>query len=107
MISIEEFKKVEMRIGRVERVEDIKGSRNLYKLIVKFGESEKRQIVSGIKNYYKPEDLIGKEFVFVTNLQYAKIMGEVSEGMILAASDDKNVVLIKPERDVKEGSIIT
>jgi methionyl-tRNA synthetase len=75
MISIEEFKKVELKVGRIEKVEEIPKSKNLYKLIVDFG-IEKRQIISGIKKYYKPEELEGKQFVFVTNLQHAKIMGE-------------------------------
>ncbi len=106
MISIDEFKRVELKVGKVEKVEEIPGSKNLYKLIVDFG-NEKRQIVSGIKKYYKPEDLAGKQFVFVTNLQHAKIMGEVSEGMILAAENDENVVLIKPEKEVPNGTIIS
>jgi methionine--tRNA ligase beta chain len=106
MISIDEFKKIELRVGKIEKVEEISGSKNLYKLIVDFG-NEKRQIVSGIKKYYKPEDLIGKQFVFITNLEHAKIMGEVSEGMILAAVNGKDVVLIKPEREVSNGSKIS
>lgn len=106
MVSIEEFKKIELKVGEVEKVEEIPGSKNLYKLSVNFGE-EKRQIVSGIKKYYKPEELKGKQFVFVTNLEPAKIMGEVSEGMILAATNKNNVVLIKPERAVENGSKIS
>ncbi|MBU5688108.1 MAG: methionine--tRNA ligase subunit beta [Candidatus Aenigmarchaeota archaeon] len=103
MISLEEFKKIELRVGKVEKVEDIKDSKKLYKLIVDFGE-EKRQIVSGIKNYYKPEDLEGKQFIFITNLEPAKIMGEVSEGMILAASDGEHLCLICPEKEIKNGA---
>ncbi|MFH8080571.1 MAG: methionine--tRNA ligase subunit beta [Candidatus Aenigmatarchaeota archaeon] len=106
MISIDEFKKVEMKIGTVEKIEEIKGSKNLYKLKVNFG-SETRQIVSGIKNFYKPEELEGKQFVFVTNLQHAKIMGEVSEGMILAATYNDKVVLLKPERFIENGAKIS
>ena len=106
MISIDEFKRIELRIGKIEKVEEIVGSKNLYKLTVDFG-NEKRQIISGIKKYYKPEDIEGKQFVFVTNLEHAKIMGEVSEGMILAAVNDKDVILIKPEKEIPNGSRIS
>ncbi len=106
MITIDDFKKVELKIGRVESVEEIRGSKNLYKLIVDFG-NEKRQIVSGIKKYYKPEELKNKKFVFVTNLKHTKIMGEVSEGMILAANDGDKIVLLTIEKDISEGSSIS
>ncbi|MCX8179080.1 MAG: methionine--tRNA ligase subunit beta [Candidatus Aenigmarchaeota archaeon] len=103
MISIDDFKKVELRVGFVESVEEIKGSKKLYKLKVNFGE-ETRQIVSGIKEYYNPEELQGKQFVFVTNLEPAKLMGEISEGMILAAVDKGILSLIKPEKNVSNGT---
>ncbi|MEM0473427.1 MAG: methionine--tRNA ligase subunit beta [Candidatus Aenigmatarchaeota archaeon] len=103
MISIDDFRKVELRVGFVESVEEIKGSKKLYKLKVNFGE-ETRQIVSGIKEYYKPEELQGKQFVFVTNLEPAKLMGETSEGMILAAVDKGILSLIKPEKNVSNGT---
>lgn len=103
MISFEDFKKVEMRVGKILKVEDIEGSRNLYKLLVDFGD-EKRTCVSGIKNEYGKEELEGKKFVFVTNLEPRKIMGIESECMILAAEDSEGkIVLIAPEKDIKEG----
>lgn len=105
MISFEEFKKVEMKVGKIVDVQEIEGSEKLYKLIVDFG-NEKRQAVSGIKQYYKKEELIGKKFVFVTNLERKKIFGVESQCMILAAEDDGKISLIKPDKDIKEGSII-
>jgi len=106
MISIEEFKRIELKIGKVEKVEEIPNSKNLYKLLVDFG-NEKRQIVSGIKRYYSPTDLEGKQFVFITNLEPAKIMGEVSEGMILAAVDGDKLALLKPTEAVGNGTRIS
>lgn len=104
VIDINQFKTVEMKVGTIENVEEIQRSENLYKLRVDFGD-EKRQIISGIKKYYKPEELVGNQFVFVTNLKHVKIMGEISEGMILAAIDNKNnLALIKPEKKVKNGA---
>jgi len=104
MIDIEEFKKIEMKIGRIEKVEDVKESKNLYKFQVNFG-NEKRQMIAGLKKYYKPEDFENKQFVFVTNLKPATIMGMESQGMILAAEDSKgNVILIKPDKETENGA---
>lgn len=86
-ITIDEFSRVDLRVGKVVEAERIPGTR-LLKLMVDLG-SEKRQIVSGIAEYYKPEDLLGKKVVVVVNLKPKKIRGYLSEGMILAAGCDK------------------
>ncbi|MBS3052845.1 MAG: methionine--tRNA ligase subunit beta [Candidatus Aenigmarchaeota archaeon] len=108
MISVDKFRDIEMRVGTVEKVEEISGSKNLYKLTVNIGD-EKRQVISGIKKYYKPEDLEGKQFVFVTNLEHATLMGQKSEAMILAATDENKdkVILIKPEKYTDNGMKLT
>ncbi len=106
-ISFEDFKKLDLRVGKVIEAERIEGTENLIKLVVNFG-SEKRQAVSGIARWYKPEDLIGKKYVFILNLEKRKFFGVESQCMILAAEDSKgNVVLIKPEKDVEEGSKVS
>jgi methionyl-tRNA synthetase len=105
MISFKEFKNLEMKIGTIKKVEEIPESKNLIKLKVDLG-GQTKQAVAGIKNIYKPNELEGKQFVFVTNLEPAKLMGELSEVMILAADDGNNIVLIKPERNIANGSII-
>ena len=108
-ISIDDFAKVEIMLGTIISVEEIEGSDKLYKLKVNFGEyneiesegglterEEKSRIVfSGIKKYVKIDDLLGKQFPFVTNLAPRKMMGEYSEAMILAGSEvqDENEVL--------------
>lgn len=105
-ISFEEFQNLDIRVGLVEKVEDIPNSKNLIKLLVDFG-SEKRQAVAGLKQYYKPEELTGKKYVFILNLERKKLMGVESQCMILAADDGKgNIVLIQPEKDVEVGSKI-
>lgn len=101
-VSFQEFKKIVMRVGTVVEAEEIPKSRNLIKLKVNFGDVVK-QAIAGLKNYYKPEELVGRQFVFVTNLKPAKFMGEVSEAMILAAVGEGEVVLIQPEKRVKNG----
>lgn len=103
-VPFEDFKKLDIRIGRIKDVQDIEGSKNLIKLIVDFG-NEERQAVAGLKNHYSNEDLINKEFVFVLNLERKKFMGDESQCMILAAGDrNDDVVLLKPEKSVKLGS---
>jgi methionyl-tRNA synthetase len=103
-IPFDDFMKLDIRIGKVEEVTQIPGSKNLFKLIVDFG-SEKRQSVAGLLQYYKPEELMGKKFAFVLNLQRRKLIGIESQCMVLAADDAKgNVVLLCPEKDVAVGS---
>ena len=105
-ISFDDFMKLDVRIGEVEEATLIPGSRNLLKLIVDFG-SEKRQSVAGLLRYYKPEELVGKKFVFILNLQRRKLMGIESQCMVLAAEDNEgNVILIGPEKDIAAGSRI-
>jgi methionine--tRNA ligase beta chain len=105
-IPFDEFQKLDMRIGKVLEANQIPGSRNLIRMIADFGV-EKRQAVAGLLQWYKPEDLVGKKFAFVLNLQRRKLMGVESQCMILAAEDDKgNVVCLQPEKEISEGSKI-
>jgi methionine--tRNA ligase beta chain len=82
-ISIDDFAKVEMRVGQIVSAEPIEGSEKLLKLKVNFG-SEERQVLSGIAKYKTPEELIGKKFAFATNLAPRLMMGLESQAMILA-----------------------
>ena len=105
-IPFQEFQKLDLRVGKVIKAEQIAGSRNLIKMIVDFGV-EKRQSVAGLSQYYKPEELIDKKFAFVLNLQRKRFMGVESQCMVLAAEDEKdNVILLKPEKDIEVGSHI-
>ncbi len=105
IISIEDFMKVELKIGKVVTAERVKKSEKLLKLQVDTGEM--RQVVAGIGKAYAPEDLLGKKIVVVTNLQPAKLMGNESNGMLLAATGaDGTPVILVPHKDVEEGSRI-
>jgi methionyl-tRNA synthetase len=105
LISINDFAKVQLKIGKVLQAERVEGSNKLIKLQVDTGES--RQIVAGIGTSYAPEDLSGKNIVVVTNLKPAKLMGVESQGMLLAATDREGVLsILTPERDVKQGALI-
>ena len=105
LISINDFMKVELRIGKVVSAERVKKSEKLLKLQVDTGGI--RQIVAGIGKAYSPEDLVGKKVVVITNLQPAKLMGQESNGMLLAATGSEgSPVILVPEKDVEEGSKI-
>lgn len=105
MINIDDFVKVELKVGEVLEAEEIEGSDKLLKLKVDLGEGSSRQILSGIKQYYKPTHLIGKQFVFVANLEPRMMMGFESNGMILCAEGKKPIPL-KPSKKVANGAKI-
>ncbi|HHW14653.1 MAG TPA: methionine--tRNA ligase subunit beta, partial [Firmicutes bacterium] len=105
LLDITEFQKLDLRVARVLAAERIKGADKLLKLQIDLG-TERRQIVAGIALHYTPEELVGKEIVVVANLKPAKLRGEVSQGMLLAASTPDHAVLglVTPERPVPPGS---
>ncbi|MGE5530220.1 MAG: methionine--tRNA ligase [Patescibacteria group bacterium] len=104
LIGIEEFARIDLRVAKVLAAERVEGAARLLRLDVSVG-GKSRQIVAGIAEYYKPEELIGREVVVVANLKPARLRGLVSEGMLLAASGEQGrVVLIAPERPAGEGS---
>ena len=103
-ITFDDFMKVQLRVGEIIACEAVPKSSKLLKETVKFG-NETRTIVSGIAKHYSPEEMVGKKVVFVTNLAPRKICGIRSEGMIMAAEDEKgNFSLIAPEKDVESGT---
>ena len=106
-ITIDDFEKIDLRVAKVLDCEPIKGAKKLLKLKVSLG-GEERQVVSGIAKYYKPEDLIGKKVVLVANLKPVKLRGELSQGMILAASteDDSELFVASIDGDIEEGNIV-
>lgn len=106
-ISYDDFKKVEMKVGKVLACEKVENTDKLLKLEVSFGE-ETRQIVSGIAEMYQSEDLVGKILPFVTNLEPRTIRGVESNGMILAAHDENDKpVLLFPDKDIPAGNSIS
>jgi methionyl-tRNA synthetase len=87
-IGIEDFVKTHLVVGQIETAEIVEGSDKLLKLMVDCGAYGRRQVFSGVRKYYKPEELVGKQGVFVVNLKPRKIMGQESQGMMLFAQDD-------------------
>ncbi len=104
-ISIEEFAKVQMRVGQVLEAEKIEGSRKLLKLKVDIG-SEVRQVVAGIAEAYEPASLLNRKVVLVANLKPARLMGVESNGMIVAASIGGKPVLATFAEDVPNGTLL-
>jgi methionyl-tRNA synthetase len=105
-ISIDDFKKLDLRVAKVVQCERVAKSDKLLKLQIEVG-TEKRQILAGIAQHYSPEDLIGKSVLVVFNLQPAKLMGQESQGMLLAASDnDGKLSILTPSAEIASGSVV-
>jgi len=118
MITFNDFQKIEIKVGAILSAEKVEGSEKLLKLSVDFGELAPRQVISGIAKTFSPENglekLIGKQFLFVTNLEPRNIMGLESQAMILAAHKpnkkrpageaSEEIVLMKPTKKVPNGS---
>lgn len=108
-LSFDDFARVDLRVGTIDSCEEVPKSDKLYKLQVNFGDSGMRQICSGIKQHFKPEDLVGKQGVFVFNLQPRKLMGIDSQGMMLLVKgqDGQKLVMVTVAENVPNGSRLT
>ena len=127
MITFDDFKKVELRVAKIEAAERVEGSEKLIKLQLDLGASslvaeekapvegeeqipvsepvrEKRQIVAGIGKRYTPEELVGKQIIVVANLAPRALMGIESHGMLLAASSEEGPILLMPEKATPSGA---
>jgi methionine--tRNA ligase beta chain len=106
MISIDEFRKVELKVATIKSAEAHPNADKLMVLQIDLG-SEQRQICAGIRNHYTAEELVGKQIVVVANLETAKLRGLDSQGMLLAASDEGRVIILTPEKSVPAGSNVS
>ena len=107
MIPIEDFLKVDLRVAKVLHAELHPNADKLLILKIDAGDGvEGRQIVAGIRNFYKPEELVGKNVVIVNNLAPAILRGVESQGMLLAAKDVEQLAIITTEKDIKPGTKI-
>ncbi len=106
-ISIDEFFNVQLKVAKVLEAEAVEKSKKLLKLKIDIGEKKPRTLVAGLKEFYKPEELVGKYIIVVANLKPAKLMGIESNGMLLAAKDGENLALLTVEKPVKPGASIS
>lgn len=102
--TIDDFQKIELRVGTVLSVDVVEGADKLYILKVDLGEETPRQILSGIREYVSADDLLGKQFPFVTNLAPRMLRGYESQGMILAGSSDETLALLNPSKLLPNGT---
>jgi methionyl-tRNA synthetase len=103
-IPYSDFSKLDIRIGTVVAAELVPETDKLIKCTVDFGEAGVRTIVSGIAEWKKPEELVGKQFPYIVNLAPRILRGVESQGMLLAASDENGVALLNPERKLPPGT---
>ena len=109
LISIDDFKKIELRVGEVLNAEKVEGADKLLRLEVDLGEEERRQLVAGIAPFYDPAELIGQQVIVVANLKPATIRGVESRGMLLAAGarGGETVAFLKPQKKMKPGEVVS
>jgi methionyl-tRNA synthetase len=105
MLSLDEFKKIELKVAEIKEVKDHPRADKLYIIVIDLGDKVK-QIVAGIKSSYSKEDLVGKQVIVVDNLEPAVLRGVESQGMLLAASDETGISIISPQRKIRLGSIV-
>jgi tRNA-binding protein len=102
-ISYDDFAKLDLRVATILAARPHPNADKLLLLQIDVGD-EQKQIVAGIRGHYEPEQLVGRQIVVVNNLQEAVLRGEESRGMLLAASDESGVVLLRPDRECKTGA---
>ena len=107
LITIDKFFETTLKIGTIVEAQEVPKSKKLLKLQVDLGEGKNRQILAGIKEFYSAEELVGTQACVVANLKPAKLMGMLSEGMLMAAKDENGLSLIRPETPKKSGTKIS
>ena len=105
-ITIEDFIKVDLRVGKIIEAEEVEDSRKMLKLIVDIGE-EKRTIYAGVKKSYSPENLLNKLVIVIINLKPREMKFGTSDGMMLATQNNDEIIILQPEKDVMPGSKVS
>jgi len=107
IIDFSDWEKLDLRVAEIKKVEDIEGADKLYKLTISLGDEE-RVICAGIKQHYSTKDLVGKKIIVIANLAPRKMKGIESKGMLLAASNEQDkVILLSLDKDITAGSKIS
>ena len=105
MATIDDFRKLDLRIAEIKEVNDHPNADKLLVLILDLGDRQK-QVVAGIKNFYSKDELIGRQVVLIDNLDPVILRGVESQGMILAGSDENGLAVVSPDKKLKLGSIV-
>ena len=105
-VDIDELSKIDVRTGTITQAENVEGSNKLIKLMVDFGKFGTRQILTGMQQYYSPEELVGMQTTFIVNLKPRKMLGLESQGMIFAVDGEKPIFLVTKDKSENGASII-
>jgi methionine--tRNA ligase beta chain len=106
-VTIEDFKRLEMRAATVVEVSRVPRTEKLFKVVVSLGEFGKKQTITGLVGHYTPEELMNKRIIFLCNLKEAKFAGQLSQGMLLAASEGEKLSLLALDRHVPDGARVS
>ena len=106
VIQFDQFAAMDLRIGKVVECTEKEGSDKLLRLTVDFGDEGKRTILTGVKQWYSPDALLGKDLLFIINLEPRKMMGEFSEGMVLMAEGPERPIPLIPQSEIAPGATI-
>ncbi|MDF1879707.1 methionine--tRNA ligase subunit beta, partial [Sulfurimonas sp. MAG313] len=106
LIGIDQFFQTSLKVGTVVKAEEVPKSKKLLLLQVDVGEDAPRQVVAGIKEWYSADDMLDTQVCVVANLKPAKLMGMLSEGMLLAAKDENGLCMVRPEKPKTNGTPI-
>lgn len=104
-IAYDDFAKLDLRVAKVVTAEEIEGADKLLKLTLDVGDLGERTVASGIKQWYKPEDLVGKSVIYLANLAPRMLRGVESQGMIIAAGADV-AILLTPQTECEPGTVV-
>jgi methionyl-tRNA synthetase len=105
MVTLEEFKKLEIKVAQIKEVKEHPNADKLYVINIDLGDKTK-QIVAGIRGFYKPDELLGRQIIVVDNLQPVMLRGVESQAMLLAAQDEKGISVLMPDRELTPGSVV-
>ena len=106
-IPIDDFKKLEMRAGTIVEVSRVPRTEKLFKVVVSLGEFGRKQTITGLVGQYTAEELMNKRIIFLCNLKEAKFAGQLSQGMLLAASERETLSILTLDRDVPDGARVS
>src|SRR5215831_21157180 len=107
VIKIEDFKNLELRTGTIVEVSRVPRTDKLYRILVDLGASGTKQAITGLVGQYTEEELLHKRIIFLCNLKEAKFAGQISQGMLLAASDGDKLAILTVDRDIPDGAKVS
>lgn len=105
-ITYDDFSKLDLRVATIISAEPIEGADKLLKLTLDVGELGERTIAAGIKLWYEVDDLVGKQIIYLSNLEPRRLRGVESQGMLVAADDGSQAILIHPEKKLENGAVL-